>query len=44
MSFAYEDGAPILRRLSVEVAAGETIAVQIFDPTFLKAEHPGYRW
>ena len=26
------------------VAAGDTIAVQIFDPTFLKSEHAGYRW
>jgi molybdopterin molybdotransferase len=26
------------------VAPGDTIAVQIFDPTFLKSEHAGYRW
>lgn len=27
-----------------ELSAGETVAVQVFDPSFAASEEPGYRW
>ncbi len=43
-SIAGAHGFALVAAERTRVEAGETIAVQIFDPTFLKAEQPGYRW
>jgi len=43
-SIAGAHGFALVAADRTRVEAGETIAVQIFDPTFLKAEQPGYRW
>ena len=43
-SIAGAHGFALVAADCTRVEAGETIAVQIFDPTFLKAEQPGYRW
>ena len=43
-SIAGAHGFALVAADRTRVAVGETIAVQIFDPTFLKSEHAGYRW
>ena len=43
-SIAGAHGFALVALERTRVQAGETIAVQIYDPTFLKAEHAGYRW
>jgi molybdopterin molybdotransferase len=43
-SIASAHGFALVAADRTRVEEGETIAVQIFDPTFLKAEHAGYRW
>jgi molybdopterin molybdotransferase len=43
-SIAGAHGFALVAADRTRVGVGETIAVQIFDPTFLKSEHAGYRW
>jgi molybdopterin molybdotransferase len=43
-SIAGAHGFALVAADRTRVEAGETIAVQVYDPTFLKAEQPGYRW
>jgi molybdopterin molybdotransferase len=43
-SIAGAHGFALLAAERTQVESGETIAVQVFDPTFLKSEHASYRW